>query len=356
MTVTVLDGGMGHLLQRLGVEIKGELGSTQRFLGVSLANRDQSELVVQAHRSYLAVGSTVITTNSYSCVPRCLSRCPHHHDGTDSTTLSSTQSLVADLITLSVSLAKRAIAEHGNRARCAGCVPPLGHSYKTDADSAPTWPEMERDYATIVNCLVKNEVDILLVETMASVNQASCAARACMQADCPSIPVWVAFTIVEEDSGSCSTSALLADSGDDKESVRHTPRLRSGETLSEAAAKMFELFFGRENTGAPLGALIVNCSAPSALAMAIEELKEERASAALRFRGRGVEAVEIGCSPNAFAQHTEAYDGALTPALFAKESLQWRSAGATILGGCCGIFPEHIHALVESVETSNPEP
>ena len=36
--VTILDGGMGHALRRLGVEISGPIGSQRRFLGVALAN------------------------------------------------------------------------------------------------------------------------------------------------------------------------------------------------------------------------------------------------------------------------------------------------------------------------------
>ena len=40
----LLDGGMGHLLRRMGVEIKGEFGSQERFLGVALANSIQPHL------------------------------------------------------------------------------------------------------------------------------------------------------------------------------------------------------------------------------------------------------------------------------------------------------------------------
>lgn len=43
--VTVLDGGMGHMLRRLGVEIKGEVGTLERFLGVALANTENPALV-----------------------------------------------------------------------------------------------------------------------------------------------------------------------------------------------------------------------------------------------------------------------------------------------------------------------
>ena len=68
----LLDGGMGHLLRRFGVEISGPVGSTQRFLGVANANLELPHLVVEAHMQFLRAGATVITTNNYSCVPNCL--------------------------------------------------------------------------------------------------------------------------------------------------------------------------------------------------------------------------------------------------------------------------------------------
>lgn len=54
--ITVLDGGMGHLLRRMGVKVEGEVGTVQRFLGVALANIQKPELVVQAHEAYINAG------------------------------------------------------------------------------------------------------------------------------------------------------------------------------------------------------------------------------------------------------------------------------------------------------------
>ena len=71
-SVSILDGGMGHLLRRNGVEITGEVGSQERFLGVALVNRDDPELVKKCHAEFINAGANFITTNSYSCVPQCL--------------------------------------------------------------------------------------------------------------------------------------------------------------------------------------------------------------------------------------------------------------------------------------------
>ena len=51
--VTILDGGMGHLLRRLGVAITGEVGSQERFLGVARTNVTNPSLVQKAHEEYI---------------------------------------------------------------------------------------------------------------------------------------------------------------------------------------------------------------------------------------------------------------------------------------------------------------
>ena len=62
----LLDGGMGHQLRKMGVEIKGPVGSMERFLGVAQANTRSPDLVRDAHLSFIDAGCEVITTNSYS--------------------------------------------------------------------------------------------------------------------------------------------------------------------------------------------------------------------------------------------------------------------------------------------------
>eukprot|EP01052_Picozoa_sp_SAG31_P000660 SAG31_NODE_19_length_35031_cov_42.510707_11_plen_161_part_00 len=69
-TTTVLDGGMGHQLKAMGVEIKGPVGSQSRFLGVCMANKEQPDLVINAHKAFIMAGADVITTNNYAAVPK----------------------------------------------------------------------------------------------------------------------------------------------------------------------------------------------------------------------------------------------------------------------------------------------
>ena len=69
--------------------------------------------------------------------------------------------------------------------------------------------------------------------------------------------------------------------------------------------------------------------------------------------------VDIGVYANAFA--SEADDAAanetlhgiradLTPPLYLGWARRWVDAGATMVGGCCGIAPEHIDELARALK------
>ena len=68
----ILDGGMGHLLRRNGVDISGPIGTMERFRSVARANRDSPDIVLHSHLQFLRSGADVITTNTYACVPAAL--------------------------------------------------------------------------------------------------------------------------------------------------------------------------------------------------------------------------------------------------------------------------------------------
>ena len=41
--------------------------------------------------------------------------------------------------------------------------------------------------------------------------------------------------------------------------------------------------------------------------------------------------------------------GIITPAAYARHCVAWRAAGASIIGGCCGVGPEHIRAAAAAL-------
>ena len=183
--ITILDGGMGHLLRRRGVAIKGVIGSMQRFLGVALANVDNPDLVRSCHSEYLSAGAEVITTNNYSCVPAAIELAG---DGS--------WSVVGNAIDQAGLRAREAVNfASSSSSQVAGCLPPLHESYQFDRVGPVE--ELEDAYSQIVRRIAPHS-DLLLCETMSSVREAKCAAVA---ASVAKMPVWVSWTLHEDGSG-----------------------------------------------------------------------------------------------------------------------------------------------------------
>jgi len=283
--ITLLDGGLGQeLLKRSQKEPTGLWSATVLM--------DNPEIVYQLHRDYFSAGADIATTNSYML----------HHDRLSPFAMDDH---FADLHRLACELAVRARDAHG-RGRVAGSLGPTGASYRPEL--APPAEQAADLFAEIAR-LQAPYVDILLCETMASVDQAR---GALMGAKCAEKPVWLAVTVDDMDG----------------------TRLRSGENLLEILPVVDEF--------AP-DALLVNCSVPEAINQAIPLLV-----------GRNV---PVGAYANGFQKISENFlrDGATVNALKTRNNLDpdtyadfvdgWIVRGATVVGGCCEIGPAHIREL-----------
>ena len=117
----------------------------------------------------------------------------------------------------------------------AGSLPPLRGSYRPDL--VGTHDEILPLYREQVELLAPY-VDLFLCETMSSAAEGLAAATAAAESG---KPVWVSWTLHEDQSG----------------------RLRSGESVSEAAAAIAHL---------PVAAFLANCCAPESISAAMAEL------------------------------------------------------------------------------------
>lgn len=125
------------------------------------------------------------------------------------------------------------------------------------------------------------------------------------------------------------------------ENPDEVPCLRSGEPVADAAAVAAEL--GVET-------LLFNCSQPEVIGAAID-------AARATFERLGVK-INIGAYANAFPpqpKEATANDGLdplredLDPPGYLQWAADWRQRGASHLGGCCGIGPEHIAVLAQKL-------
>lgn len=287
----ILDGGMGRELQRRGAPFRQPEWS-------ALALSEAPQAVVAVHSAYIEAGASVITSNSYAVVPFHIGEARFAAEG---------QALAAT----AGQLARTAADASAQPVRVAGSLPPLFGSYRPDLYTA----ERVDEVLTPLLRGLAPYIDLWLAETQSAIAEVQ-AIHARLPQD--GKPFWVSFTLQDEDT-------------DD------TPRLRSGEPVSSAAEAVAKL--GVET-------LLFNCSQPEVIGAAIDAAKAV-------FSRLGVD-IAIGAYANAFPpqpKDAKANDGLdelrddLDPPGYLRWTQDWRARGASLLGGCCGIGPEHIAQL-----------
>lgn len=286
----LLDGGTGRELARSGAPFRQPEWS-------ALALIEGPRFVSEVHRRYVSAGADAITTNSYAVVPFHIGEERFASDG-------------AALAALAGQLAREVADAAPRRVAVAGSLPPVGGSYRPDLiDLAHA-----RHVLGVLIPALAPFVDHWQAETLSALAEAELVGELVRDTG---KPLWLSFTLHDE-------------------TVPAEPQLRSGESVREAALRAREL-------GA--AALLFNCSQPEAMAAAVRVAREALGPDS---------AVRIGVYANAFppmAEDAEANAGLspiradLTPEGYAAFARAWAAEGATILGGCCGIGPEHIAAL-----------
>ena len=287
--ITLLDGSIGQEMVKRADEPPSPLWSTKVMM-------DHPKLVGEVHLDYFEAGATVATTNTYCVLP-------------DRLAPEGMEDQVGALTRAAVMAARRARAAHG-AGRVAGANGPLVASYRPDLCPEPE--VAAASYAEPVR-LMRDDVDLFLIETVASVRHAEGALRAaCGQGR----PVWLSITVDDEDGA----------------------RLRSGEGVGEIAP-LLERF--------EVAAVLVNCSRPEAIDTALEVV-----------RGFGI---PFGAYANGFTRISEGFLESrptvdalearrdLDPQAYARFAMGWVGMGATIVGGCCEVGPAHIAEIARQL-------
>ncbi|PZM16435.1 homocysteine S-methyltransferase family protein [Rhizobium tubonense] len=294
-SICILDGGMSRELLRLGAELKQPEWS-------ALALINSPDIVRKVHDEFIAAGSQVVTTNSYALVPFHIGEERFWQEG-------------AALIARSGQLAREAAdACRDRKVLVAGSLPPIFGSYEPQNFD----PSRVQDYLKVLVENLDPYVDVWLGETLSLIAEGE-AVRTAVAAT--GKPFWISFTLADD----------WAQRKDGE------PKLRSGEEVEKAA-----IWAG--SSGAQ--ALLFNCSKPEVMRAAVETTS--------RVFKNGDFALSIGVYANAF--EGELGDSAANHSLhdtrsdldddtYSRFACSWVDAGATMIGGCCGIGAGHIHQL-----------
>jgi S-methylmethionine-dependent homocysteine/selenocysteine methylase len=296
-SVTLLDGGMGRQLSRMGAPFRLPEWS-------ALALIEAPQFVTAAHEAFIAAGAQLVTTNSYGVVPHMIGAARFASDGARLAALAGQ---------LARGVADRASAGPPGRVRVAGSLPPLFASYRPGLFE----PAAAARILEVLVAALAPHVDLWLIETQGSTAETGAALAAIRHTG---LPAWVSYTLRDEQG-------------------RVAPaELRSGEPVGDAVA--LDLRRGAD-------AVLFNCSQPEVMDAAVH------AAAGAIARGPQPRA-RVGVYANAFTPEPvsdEPYAGISTfredldPERYLAWASQWVASGATIIGGCCGIGPEHIARL-----------
>lgn len=294
-SVILLDGGMGQELIRRSGKPPTPLWSARVML-------DYPELVEDLHIDFIKAGAKVIALNNYTATPARLTR-------------DADISLFHPIHETAIRIAKSARDKAGlPDVKIAGCLPPIVASYKPEL--APCDEECLSQYKELV-AIQKDGVDIMFCETIATIREAVAAVKASREVGLPTI---ISFTIDDE----------------------NPHNLRSGETLTDAIKAV---------TPYNVSAITINCSMPESVTKAMPVLREAFPRVGGYANGfQSIAALDAGGTVAGLKARED-----LTPKAYAEYALGWAEAGATIIGGCCEVGPDHIAEIGETLRNAGYE-
>ena len=272
--VLIFDGGMGTMLQAAGLPAGHE---------PELWNLERPDAVRAVHARYLSAGADIVTTNTF---------------GANAVKLAGRP--VEEIVTAAVSLARKAVAEHGS-GFVALDLGPTGRLLRPMGDLP--FEEAVAAYAPAVRAGAAARADLVLIETMSDLYEAKAAVLSAKE-NCD-LPIFVSVVLDQ------------------------TGRMLTGGDLSSAVALL---------EGLGVDAIGLNCGlGPEQMAALFPELLNLTSLPVLIQPNAGLPDCVDGCT------HFR-----VGPEDFAAAMAELVKSGLRVAGGCCGTTPEHIRALADA--------
>lgn len=295
----ILDGGNATELQRIGLK---DFSLSDKGLWGTWALYHAPHATLEVHRRYLEAGCDIISTNTWAIIsaPELES-----HGMFD----SIGQSNWMDIARLGIRLGRQAIAEAGKTGQCV-----LAFSLNGDVDQ----PQQQDTLQLLARIFEDDPPDLILLETLSLIreNLTFPAVKMMLQTG---LPVWLSFRRCRH--GVCGVYGQHWGGPE-------------GDLFGRAARKFAQM---------GVGALLINCLPVSHVPGMLPWLRD-------------FTDMPLGVYPNLgnYLDPGWRFDEQVGPDEYAQLALQWREEGAQIVGGCCGVTPEHIAAARHELAGTKP--
>ena len=296
----ILDGGIGTELERLGAPMDHEA-----WCAVALETHPQ--LVRDVHRSYIDAGADIITVNTYAATRHALT-----NGGIEENFTSWNK--------LAVQLARETLdaSEVDRNILIAGSVSNFGHfnDQYTDKQLAPNF----RDQAEI---LIENGVDFIILESLGA--KTSTIVTALNAISEFGVPIWVAVSCAEDHDSGQLFLGIEESRIDSHRPLAHQELGEAIDTIMDTAGSALLVMHSTVDTTLP----------------------------ALQLMQSHYDGLR-GAYPNAgyWLRPEWAFVDQISPQNYLERAQKWLDTGARIVGGCCGIGPDHIAALSKGLRNS----
>jgi S-methylmethionine-dependent homocysteine/selenocysteine methylase len=286
--VIILDGGTGTELERRGVPMD-EVAWSGAAIGA------HGDVLRQIHADYIAAGAEIVITNTFATTRYMLEA-------------AGLGERVREVNQQAVRLAREARdqAAGDREVWIAGSISPMAPG--ADRDRRPDVGTAGASFREQAEILAGAGVDLIILEMMRDVDYAAAAVDAAVATG---LPVWVGF--------SCAPSATHG--------IVMVPGIADDLPFADVIGPVM----------AHGGSLV-----------AVMHTQVEDAGPALEIARRHWRG-PLGAYPHSggFVMPHWQFDEVISPEAYLAEAERWVAGGVQVVGGCCGIGPEHIRLLAE---------
>jgi S-methylmethionine-dependent homocysteine/selenocysteine methylase/SAM-dependent methyltransferase len=296
----LLDGGLGTELPIAG----GSKGALDEKLWGTRALIEAPDAVLRVHHEYLDAGCDVLSTNTWGLASALASDGPRLWEDRDRPVHWM------DVGRRGLRLARQAVRERGREGETA-----VAFSLNGDVDS-----EEGSETVELLGRLFADEPeppDLVLIETLSLLTPT--LDRAIERLLATGIPLWLSFRRCRH--GLCGIYGQHWGGPE-------------GDAFGRAARRFEEM---------GVRALLINCIPPDHVEGMVSYLRD-------------FTDLPLGVYPNLgyFSDRGWRFTPGVGGDEYAEMALRWREEGAQIIGGCCGVRPEHIAAAGKRLKATKP--